>query len=139
MTLLENIASNRLVTSAIRDQVLFEKDFVELAYEKHWENMYTFKNILIGNIDFKSIYIKISTDGIFVNLLTKDTTLYDDSMKYFGTDGISHQKEPYIDNNRKLEEYRKKLGKFPILDKIANVSVLKSEAYGCVLKLTVIL
>ncbi|MFC3364647.1 hypothetical protein ACFOG5_15835 [Pedobacter fastidiosus] len=101
--------------------------------------MYTFRNVSIDDIDFKSIYIKISSEAIFVNLLTNYTAIYDDSMKFFGRNGISHQKEPYIDNGRELEEYRKKLGKFTILNKTANVSVLKSDAYGCIIKLTVII
>lgn len=134
---LEVALKDPIIKSILTNGNFSKVDFKPIEHKEILKNWYQFINFKIDKWIFKSVEIIISPNGISINLLSNDEAYFDNSILYFDTDGIQYEKEPYLDldNGLELREFRKKIGRFHLLNRDVNVAVLKSSAYGCIIKL----
>jgi hypothetical protein len=135
---LKALESYDLINSVLTYNSFDKVNLNQLDYTKQWDNQYTFNNLQIGENHFKSVEIGITLGDIWISLLSTDTIYFDNALYFFGTEGISHEKEPYIIDNKEVKEYRRKLGYLTLFNRNARISILKSDAYGCIIKISFI-
>jgi len=138
MSFLNQLNNNRLLSGVIVNRNFSNIGFSSFDYTRHWDDHYSFKDIQIGDFIFKNLEIRISPNGIFITFLSDDTAFYDTPILFFETEGITVEQEPFIDKETEVKEFRRKLGAFTICGKLARISVLKSETYGSMIKVSFI-
>jgi hypothetical protein len=131
------IESNELIKSVIINNGFLKIDFSQLDYTKEWDNQYIFKNIHLNEYTFKAIEVQVTPENIWLSLLSDNTVFFENPMLFFDNEGIKHEKEPYIIDGKEIKEFRRKLGSIILFNRSARVSVLKSDLYGCIIKLTI--
>ncbi|MBZ4192652.1 hypothetical protein [Niabella beijingensis] len=135
MNLLHSIEQNKLVKSVIDHMGFSKVNFAEYRHKKEWDDQYTFYDCSFGDYFFDRLNIHVVNDNIWLTLYTKQKTYFDDSKRFFGVDGMTYEKEPYVSENGPIREFKKKLGRFNMFGKEMRIVILKSDAYGCIIRI----
>jgi hypothetical protein len=133
--LLEWIEGNKLIKKVVQSKSFTSVNFNGLSFTKHFHNNYSFENLRLGEEAFETVSIIIAPETIEITFLTKNLAYFNNPIYYFGTSGIQHEKEPYKNREILIKEFRRKIGSIIMFNKTFRVSVLMSDAYGCIIKM----
>lgn len=137
--LLRHIENNDLLKAIIVNKAFSEINLSHVDFIKEWDEQYLFKNLSIGESLFSAVRVMITFDNIFISLLTDNLSFFDDPLTHFGVEGLIYEKDPYEINANHIKEFRRKIGTIMLFNKSGNLSVLKSEIYGCIIKIRILI
>jgi hypothetical protein len=129
------IENHELIKNIVENKGFENVDFKNRFYIKHFDNSFSFENIIFGNDIIGTLSIIIAPETIEITMITSNINYFDNPIDYFGIEGVQHEKEPYQKGGMQVREFRRKVGSFTIFNKTFRISVLKSDAYGCIIKL----
>ncbi len=124
-----------LIKSVIEHLDFSKVDFSDIVFNQEDENTYNFKDINVGKHQFKNVKVSIRPELSSIKMLTDETIFFDEPILYFNQEGFAHETEPLLINCLEVANVRRKLRSFSMLGRTVNLSIYKSSAYGCIIKL----
>ncbi len=129
------IENQPIIKNVLMKNNFLDVDFSSMEYTKEWEEQYVFNNIWIGEFLFNKIRVNALDKSVWITLLTQNFDFFDNPIFFFGKEGILYEKPPYSDGEKEVKEYARKIGSFDLHNRTVRIMLLKSDAYGVVIKL----
>jgi hypothetical protein len=111
---------------------LTDSDLAGLTYTRNTASGLTLKNFKLHKDEkFNKVVILMSSFGVLIDFISRDTKYFDNASTYFNTKAVARSKPPYIKKGKVFTVKGKRIGTFNMFSGTVHCAVMQSKLYGC--------